>query len=69
MNLPCVVAIEIGTAKVAAIIAEIRKDGVIAVLGHGNEPSSGVRKAKSSISTTPWFVYGPPCAGLKNGLA
>lgn len=46
MALPPVVAIEIGTSKVVALVGEIRDDGHIVVTGIGEHPSSGVRKGE-----------------------
>lgn len=40
------VGLEIGTTKVAAVIAETRSDGLLRVLGIGEAPSRGVRKGE-----------------------
>ena len=40
------VGLEIGTTKVAAIIAETRSDGLLRVIGTGEAPSRGVRKGE-----------------------
>lgn len=40
------VGLEIGTSKVAAIIAETRSDGLLRIIGAGEAPSRGVRKGE-----------------------
>jgi cell division protein FtsA len=40
------VGLEIGTSKVAAVIAETRSDGLLRVIGTGEAPSRGVRKGE-----------------------
>ncbi len=40
------VGLEIGTTKVAAIIAETRSDGLLRIIGAGEAPSRGVRKGE-----------------------
>jgi len=40
------VGLEIGTAKVCAVVAETRHDGTIKILGVGQTPSRGVRKGE-----------------------
>lgn len=40
------VGLEIGTSKVAAIIAETRSDGLLRIIGVGESPSRGVRKGE-----------------------
>lgn len=40
------VGLEIGTTKVAAIIAETRSDGLLRIIGCGEAPSRGVRKGE-----------------------
>ncbi len=40
------VGLEIGTTKVAAVIAETRSDGLLRIIGTGESPSSGVRKGE-----------------------
>lgn len=40
------VGLEIGTTKVAAVIAETRSDGLLRIIGHGEAPSRGVRKGE-----------------------
>lgn len=40
------VGLEIGTTKVAALIAETRSDGLLRVIGYGEAPSRGVRKGE-----------------------
>ncbi len=46
MNLPPIVALEIGTSKVRAIVGEAREDGCIMVTGLGECESRGVRKGE-----------------------
>ncbi len=41
-----VVGLEIGTSKVCAVSAELKKDGTIQILGVGEAPSRGVRKGE-----------------------
>ncbi len=40
------VGLEIGTTKVAAVIAETRSDGLLRIIGAGEAPSRGVRKGE-----------------------
>lgn len=40
------VGLEIGTSKVAAVIAETRSDGLLRIIGIGEAPSRGVRKGE-----------------------
>jgi len=40
------VGLEIGTTKVAAVIAETRSDGLLRIIGSGEAPSRGVRKGE-----------------------
>lgn len=44
MAMPPIVALEIGTAKVCALVGEAREDGSIMITGIGQCPSCGVRK-------------------------
>jgi len=46
MTLPPIVALEIGTSKVRALVAEAREDGHIMITGLGESPSRGVRKGE-----------------------
>jgi cell division protein FtsA len=46
MALPPVVALEIGTSKVVALVGELREDGHIVIIGMGEHPSSGIRKGE-----------------------
>ncbi len=46
MNLPPVVALEIGTSKVRVLVGETREDGQIMITGLGEVPSRGIRKAE-----------------------
>jgi cell division ATPase FtsA len=39
-----VVALDIGTSKVAALVAELRADGSIEILGMGGHESKGLKK-------------------------
>ena len=41
-----VVGLEVGTSKVCAVSAELKKDGTIQILGVGEAPSRGVRKGE-----------------------
>jgi cell division protein FtsA len=41
-----VVGLEIGTSKVCAIVADLKRDGTIQILGVGEAPSRGVRKGE-----------------------
>jgi len=40
------VGLEIGTSKVAAVIGEVRSDGLLRIIGTGEAPSRGVRKGE-----------------------
>ncbi len=44
MSFPPIVALEIGTSKICALVGEAREDGNILVTGLGQCPSCGVRK-------------------------
>lgn len=46
MAIPPVVALEIGTAKVVALVGEIREDGCVAIIGMGECESRGMRKGE-----------------------
>ena len=46
MSIPPVVALEIGTSKVVALVGELRDDGSIMITGIGEHPATGVRKAE-----------------------
>lgn len=46
MRFPPVVALEIGTSKVVALVGELREDGHIVVTGMGQHDSAGVRKGE-----------------------
>lgn len=41
-----VVAVEIGTSKVVALVGDVREDGHIVIVGMGEQPSAGVRKGE-----------------------
>ncbi len=45
-TLPPVVALEIGTSKVIALVGELREDGHVMITGMGEHPSAGVRKGE-----------------------
>ena len=38
------VALDIGTSKVVAIVAEIKFDGTLEIIGMGSQPSRGLKK-------------------------
>ena len=38
------VALDVGTSKVCALIGEIGRDGKLTVIGHGTVPSSGLKR-------------------------
>lgn len=46
MAIPPVVAVEIGTSKVVALVGELREDGYILITGMGEHPSAGIRKGE-----------------------
>ncbi|MBU0679059.1 MAG: cell division protein FtsA [Verrucomicrobia bacterium] len=46
MPLPPLVALEIGTSKVRALVGEAREDGHLMITGIGETPSRGVRKSE-----------------------
>ncbi|TAN36126.1 MAG: cell division protein FtsA [Verrucomicrobia bacterium] len=46
MNLPPVVALEIGTTKVRALVGELTEEGQLVISGLGECPSRGVRKGE-----------------------
>ena len=46
MSLPPVVALEIGTSKVRALVGELAEDGQLVISGMGDCPSRGVRKGE-----------------------
>lgn len=46
MAIPPIVALEIGTTKVVAVVGEMRDDGHVLITGLGEHPSSGVRKGE-----------------------
>jgi len=46
MTVDPIVALEIGTSKVIALVGEIREDGHVMVTGMGEHPSTGVRKGE-----------------------
>jgi len=39
-----IVGLDVGTSKIAAIVAEIRPDGNFEIIGMGNHPSRGLKK-------------------------
>ncbi len=41
---PVIVALELGTAKVIALVGEMREDGHVMITGMGEQPSSGISK-------------------------
>ena len=46
MAMDPIVALEIGTSKVAALVAEMREDGHVMITGMGEHPATGVRKGE-----------------------
>ena len=46
MTIPPLVALEIGTSKVVAVVGEVRPDGSLLITGFGREESKGVRKSE-----------------------
>ena len=46
MNLPPIVAVEIGTTKIRTLIGESREDGHLMITGLGECPSRGIRKSE-----------------------
>lgn len=46
MTIPPLVALEIGTSKVVAVVGEVRPDGSLLITGFGREDSKGVRKSE-----------------------
>ena len=46
MPLPPLVALEIGTSKVTALVAELGEDGHVMIIGMGEHPTTGVRKGE-----------------------
>lgn len=46
MAIPPIVALEIGTSKVLALVGELREDGHVMITGMGEHPSTGVRKGE-----------------------
>ncbi|HEX5767116.1 MAG TPA: cell division protein FtsA, partial [Burkholderiales bacterium] len=43
-NKNLIVALDIGTSKVACLVAELGADGALALLGMGNHDSKGLKK-------------------------
>jgi len=39
-----IVGLDIGTSKIAAIVAEVKPDGGLEIIGMGNCPSRGLKK-------------------------
>ena len=46
MSIPPVVALEVGTSKVVALVGEMREGGHIMITGVGRHPTTGVRKGE-----------------------
>src|SRR3970040_1663888 len=58
-----VVALDIGTSKVAALVAELRADGSLEVLGMGGHESKGLKKGgavdiESNVNAVPRALAG-----------
>jgi len=49
-----IVGLDIGTSKVAALVAEVADDGALNVIGLGTHPSRGRRRVSWSTSTRRW---------------
>lgn len=68
MALPPIVALEIGTSKVAALVGEMREDGNIMITGIGEQESKGVRKgAVIDLETAALCVKSALQAAEENG--
>ncbi|MBN2301636.1 MAG: cell division protein FtsA [Lentisphaerae bacterium] len=46
MAIPPIVALELGTSKIIALVGEMREDGHVMITGMGEHPSSGIRKGE-----------------------
>ena len=46
MAIPPIVALEIGTSKVVALVGEMREGGHVMITGMGRHPSTGIRKGE-----------------------
>lgn len=46
MAVPPIVAVEVGTTKVVALVGEMRDDGHVMITGMGQHPSAGIRKGE-----------------------
>ena len=46
MPAPPVVALEIGTSKIVALVGELRDDGCVMITGMGERPATGIRKGE-----------------------
>lgn len=46
MGLPPIVALEIGTSKIMALVGELREDNHIVIIGMGEHSSAGIRKGE-----------------------
>lgn len=51
------VALDIGTSKIIAIVAEVTPDGALEILGLGQHPSKGLKKGLSLTSKRRSRVY------------
>ena len=49
-----VVALDIGTSKVVALVGELDADGCLEIIGIGSHKSTGLRKAW-------WWILNLPC--------
>jgi cell division protein FtsA len=54
-----IVGLDIGTSKITCVVAELKPDGRMEVVGLGSQPSSGLKKGSWSTSRPPWM----PSAG------
>ncbi len=55
------VGLDIGTSKVAAVVAELRPDGSYEVIGMGQSESKGLKKGS-------WSISRPPCSRSRRRL-
>ena len=44
-----IVALDIGTSKIVAIVGEVQDDGELEVIGFGSHPSRGLKKGVAAL--------------------